>query len=53
MRLGRGLTGDCKSIKGGIHELRIDIGPGYRVYFANDDERIVLLLCGGDKAGQQ
>ena len=53
MRLGRGLTGDCKSTKGGIHELRIDIGPGYRVYFANDGARIVLLLCGGDKAGQQ
>ena len=53
MRLERGLTGDCKSIKRGIHELTNDIGPGYRVYFANDGERIVLLLCGGDKASQQ
>lgn len=52
-RLAAGNFGDCKSIGGGIHELRIDYGPGYRVYFARVSGAIVLLLCGGDKRRQQ
>ena len=38
---------------GGIHELRIDWGPGYRVYFAKIGRKVVLLLCGGDKRTQE
>lgn len=36
-----------------MSELRIDVGPGYRVYYAKDGEHIVLLLCGGDKGSQE
>ena len=51
-RLMLGLVGDAKSVGGGVHELRIHIGKGYRVYFANDGNLIVLLLCGGSKETQ-
>jgi len=51
-RLRQGNFGDVKSIGDGVSELRIDYGPGYRVYFTRRGERIVLLLCGGDKGGQ-
>jgi putative addiction module killer protein len=51
-RIQIGLFGDAKSIGGGVFELRIDHGPGYRVYFARRDEHLILLLCGGDKGGQ-
>jgi putative addiction module killer protein len=44
--------GDHKGVGDGVQELRIDFGPGYRVYFAEHDATIVLLLCGGDKATQ-
>ena len=50
-RLENGLFGDVKYFQG-IGELRIDHGPGYRVYFATDGERVVVLLCGGDKRTQ-
>ncbi len=53
VRLERGLFGDCKAIRAGVQELRIDVGPGYRVYFAKGGDQIVLLLCGGDKSSQQ
>ena len=49
-RLGN--LGDTKRIGGGIHELRIHIGPGYRVYFAKRRNMILLLLCGGSKSNQ-
>lgn len=51
-RLERGLYGDAKSVGDGVSELRIDVGPGYRIYFGRIEDRIVLLLCGGDKRKQ-
>ncbi|HQR34361.1 MAG TPA: type II toxin-antitoxin system RelE/ParE family toxin [Blastocatellia bacterium] len=52
-RLQTGNPGDYKWIGEGVYELRIDYGPGYRIYFAFSGQQIVLLLCGGDKATQQ
>jgi putative addiction module killer protein len=52
LRLAAGNFGDCKSLREGVWELRIDWGPGYRVYFAKEGRSIVLLLCGGDKRKQ-
>ena len=49
--LQAGLFGDAKFF-GGIGELRIDYGPGYRVYFVRKGDIIVVLLCGGDKSTQ-
>ena len=51
-RLLAGNFGDCKPLRGGVWELRIDWGPGYRVYYAMVDRGCVLLLCGGDKRQQ-
>ena len=51
-RLGAGLFGDVKYFEG-IGELRIDHGPGYRVYFVKRGDVVVILLCGGDKGSQQ
>lgn len=51
-RLQAGLLGDVKFFDG-IGELRIDYGPGYRVYFVRRGSVVVLLLCGGDKSTQQ
>ena len=48
-----GLLGDCRSVKGGVMELRINYGPGYRVYFATIQKHVILLLCGGTKGTQQ
>jgi len=52
-RIRLGNFGDVKAIGKGVYELRIPYGPGYRVYFARTGQRIVLLLCGGDKSSQQ
>lgn len=52
-RLALGNFGDCRALGGGVSELRVHWGPGYRVYFARAGTVIVLLLCGGDKATQQ
>jgi putative addiction module killer protein len=55
MRLDRiedGNFGDAKSIGGGVSELRIDYGSGYRVYFTRRGKAVVILLCGGDKGSQ-
>jgi putative addiction module killer protein len=51
-RLTAGNFGDCKSLRQGLFELRIDRGPGYRVYYAMIGKESVLLLCGGDKRKQ-
>lgn len=51
-RLMSGNLGDCKRLSQGVSELRIDHGPGYRVYFSRLDEITMLLLCGGDKRTQ-
>jgi putative addiction module killer protein len=51
-RLAAGNFGDCKPVGKGVWELRIDWGPGYRVYYALVGHSIVLLLCGGDKRKQ-
>ncbi len=45
--------GDCKPLRDGVQELRIDYGPGYRVYLSRQGPILVLLLCGGDKADQR
>lgn len=52
-RVRAGLRGDWKALRNGVFELRIDHGPGYRVYCGQDGSRLVLLLCGGDKRTQQ
>jgi putative addiction module killer protein len=51
-RLAAGNFGDCKSLRQGLFELRVDWGPGYRVYYATIGRECVLLLCGGDKRKQ-
>jgi putative addiction module killer protein len=51
-RLASGNFGDCKPCRDGVCELRIDYGPGYRVYYAMAGRSCVLLLCGGDKRKQ-
>lgn len=49
-RLGN--LGDNRSVGEGVHELRINYGPGYRVYYGLEDDRLILLLLGGDKSSQ-
>jgi putative addiction module killer protein len=52
-RVRLGNFGDAKVIGGGVSELRIPYGPGYRLYFARAGSNVVLLLCGGDKSSQK
>jgi len=51
-RLGNGNPGDVKPVGEGISEMRIDYGPGYRVYYKDTGREIIFLLCGGDKRTQ-
>jgi putative addiction module killer protein len=51
-RLSAGNFGDCKPLREGVWELRIDWGPGYRVYYAIAGRTVILLLSGGDKRKQ-
>jgi putative addiction module killer protein len=52
-RMETGNFGDAKSVGGGVSELRIDYGSGFRVYFTRRGNTIVILLCGGDKKTQR
>jgi len=52
LRLENGNFGDCKPVGEGVWELRIDSGPGYRVYYAIQGKRVILLCDGGDKSTQ-
>lgn len=52
-RLELGNAGDTRSVGDGVSEMRIDYGPGYRVYFTKRGKTIVILLCGGDKKSQR
>ena len=51
-RVRLGNLGDCKPLGEGVSELRVDYGPGYRVYFGQKGRTLVVLLCGGDKRTQ-
>ena len=52
-RLAMGNPGQFRNLKGGVSELKIDFGPGYRVYYTERSGEIVILLCGGDKKSQE
>lgn len=52
-RLRLGNFGDTKPVGQGVHELRVHFGPGYRIYFGIENEKIILLLCGGEKKSQK
>jgi putative addiction module killer protein len=51
-RAAAGNLGDVRSVGEGLHEMRINFGPGYRIYYRQAGKTIVLLLCGGDKSTQ-
>ena len=53
MRVASGLMGDVKPVGEGISELRIDFGPGYRLYLKQQGKTLIVLLCGGDKSAQK
>jgi putative addiction module killer protein len=52
-RLANGNPGDVKPVGQGVSELRLTYGPGYRVYYLQDGDTVILLLIGGDKSSQQ
>lgn len=53
LALSLGHFGDAHGVGGGVSEMRVDVGPGYRLYFVRRQAEIVVLLCGGDKSTQQ
>lgn len=52
-RLQMGNVSNVKPVGGGVSEYKIDFGPGYRMYFGKDGEKLIILLCGGDKKSQK
>ena len=52
-RMEKGNPGDSKRVGGSVLEMRVDYGPGYRIYYVHQGTQIVILLCGGDKRKQQ
>jgi putative addiction module killer protein len=52
-RFGNGTFGTVRSVQGGVFEMKIDQGPGYRVYYFQRGKQLVILLCGGDKRTQK
>lgn len=52
-RIEQGNYGDCKHVQDGVFELRLFSGPGYRIYFGEDGDTLLILLCGGDKSSQE
>lgn len=53
VRIQSGLFGDWKTVGDGVSELRVDYGPGYRLYYALREQVVVILLCGSDKRDQK
>ena len=53
VRLQSGLLGDVRPVGNGVSELRIDYGPGFRLYFVQRGKSLIVLLCGGDKSSQK
>ena len=53
VRIEEGLFGDWKTVGDGVSEIRIDYGPGYRLYYTMREQVVVILLCGSDKGGQK
>jgi putative addiction module killer protein len=52
-RLADGNPGQSRHLTGGVSEMKIDVGPGYRVYYTQRGNVLIILLCGGDKSTQQ
>ena len=52
-RMEEGNFGDHRSVGGGVSELRVNVGQGYRIYYTVRQQSLVILLCGGDKASQR
>ena len=52
-RMGMGLMADWEAVGSGVDEIRLVYGPGYRIYFTFQGEKVILLLCGGDKSSQK
>lgn len=53
MRIESGNLGQVRALRDGVWEIKIDFGPGYRVYYAQSGQSIILLLCAGDKSSQE
>lgn len=51
-RVGNGNLGNWQTLRDGVSEMKVDVGPGYRLYFTRRGLTIIILLCGGDKSSQ-